>query len=379
MVGALIGWASLLINFSKQTDPNNQNTKDAESILDAMSNTYNLIAGSRSITADHNKFMIKPMVVIDKTILHQEYMNDLMTIVQLRDIAAALSFFASRGTINGIQIGKLVDQINPNRRGGMNAYKGAEAFGDGFDAVVGMQSNEPPVQVDGQEANPTSLNDTKTSVNGSDVTQLTEYYPLALGRTVMAEVSVDDKKGTFPISFRQKPVPVDNNQIVGIFKLGKPDEKWGERFLMHEIGDVTTPELLTGSDKIKEKFRLRDQELSGFYKEASDRDWNNKKASLRTGLVSLNTLANIFIISADTARQVRMDTGMDFYKTSGLAEVFKKVRANTIVIADEDNGVFDFFTYGDGRPETFTRNEIKVRAKKDNVTDLAALLKIIHN
>ena len=142
--------------------------------------------------------------------------------------------------------------------------------------------------------------------------------------------------------------------------------------------EITPAELLTGDDIIREKFRIRHAELSGYYEEANARAARNRMATLRTGTLSLNTQANCFVISADTARQIELNLGLRFDNPNARAKIFSKVYANTIVVVNERRAVFTFYVDGAAIPDTYTRNEIKSKvAKEGTSTTLQDLLKLL--
>ena len=89
-------------------------------------------------------------------------------------------------------------------------------------------------------------------------------------------------------------------------------------------------------------------------------------------------MANTFILSRATADQLELEIGRTFKRASTRDQIFKAVKANTIVIADDGAGVFTFYTNGVDLPETYTRREISVKAAKESgantLTDLVKLL-----
>lgn len=338
-----------------------------------------------SLVASAQKTMIRPVVVIEQSVIHQEYASDLMTIIQLRDIQATLTHLRLQGSIGGVAIGKYIEPIRPTRGAGrrMGSFGGLESFGGtnlvkpeadlaGLEAFNGRQDPkaEPAKKEDG------------VNIGGKDLqTVLTEYAPLALGRTVDAQLTFDDKVVNFPLTFRQIPMPVNQQDLERIFDHAKGEETWQTRMDKLEVGMITPPELLTGTDIIKEKFRIRLDDLkaqTGYINDAIKNQRGHMTATLATGSMSLNNMANTFVMSDSTARQIELTTGKSFAQPSQRETLWKGLSANTIVICNEARGVFTFYTMGEKRPEVYTRNDLKQKASKENsvgsLTDIMKLL-----
>ena len=281
------------------------------------------------------------MIVIEQDLIHQEYMTDLMTIIQLRDVLAIMIHLANQGRVDGIKIGSLIDSINPNRAG-MMAYSGLESFGGSniLPPVAGTEAQQ------NDDKKPQANLEGVVNIDGKDFAELREYMPLAVGRVVNAETQIGAVKVKTPFIFRATPIITATKNIETTFEAAKPEEGFFGRIDMMKNEEITPAELLTGDDIIREKFRIRHAELSGYYEEANARAARNRMATLRTGTLSLNTQANCFVISADTARQIELNLGLRFDNPNARAKIFSKVYANTIVVVNERRAVFTFYVEG---------------------------------
>jgi hypothetical protein len=358
MIGTIISWSAALLQVASKLKPDDKEIKESKNIVDGIGTAYNVL-NTTSVSQSAGKVLIAPMVVFENTLIHQEYMSDLMTIVNLRDIKDALTHLAMQGQIGGMKIYEFVNQINPNRAGFMS-LKGAEALDPPNVNVVKLGKPEPSV-----------------NIGGKQYADLVEYTPLAIGRTVEASVSIDGKPVTFPLNFRQIPMPVSASNLENTFAATKLEDGFYARVLDYKGGSITGPEFLSGTDKIKEEFKIRNNDLSGYYKEASARESINRAASIRTGIISINSLANTIIMTKETADRIELENGIKF-NSSGLPRIRKAVKANTIVIVDDGMGIFTFFSAGSSMPEVYTRKEITVKSKKDTSLDLASLMKLFN-
>ncbi|QDH47070.1 putative capsid and scaffold protein [Aeromonas phage LAh10] len=368
MILEAVSFGQMLSTVAKIFGKGKDLTDAIDPVLDTAAKAMNLM-NTRSVSQSASRTLISPMVAIERDLIHQEYMTDVVTVVNIRDIKDALSHLALQGEVDGIKISHLIDQINP-RRAGLLALSGLEAFSGNESAA--------PVQNKGTKIPATGKESPRVSIGGKEYSDLTTFQPLAVGRTVIASVRIGSGNPVeFPLNFRQVPIPVSSNDLEAIFSAARSTDGFFGRISMLQGGEITLPEFLTGTDEIKREFNIRMNDLSGYYSEAMARDSNNKKAALRTGLVSMNTMANTIIMSKATANQIELEHGLRFDR-NGITKIRQKVMANTIVIIDDDSGLFTFWNAGQPLPEQYTRREIQVTAKKDTSMDLASLMKMFN-
>ena len=374
MIGVAVNWGSFLLDMAKQLYPDSKEIGDAADVAGKVRRSYNVIS-TGSVHQSANKAVISPMVCIQSSLVQQEYMSDLMQIITIRDVVATLTHLALQGSVGvGVKIENVIGTINPNRAG-MMALQGIEALDTSLKPLKKVSGAEANEEGDNGEKNP----DTHIAPNGKSFSDINEYVPLAVGKTVMATIYTDSgKEILFPLTFREIPVPVTNKDLLRVFSAAKIEDGFFARLSMMKAGEITTPELISGKDIIKEKFRIKNEDMSGYYKEATKREQGNRAAALRTGLVSLNTLANSFIISKDFANELELELGRRLTDPRGREKIFHAVKANTIVVCNEDRGIFTFYTIGNDMPEEYTRKDLAVKSKKDtssnNLADLVKLL-----
>lgn len=369
MIVETISFGMMLSTIAKVIGKGKDITDQVDPMLDSATKVVNFVNGitnTRSVSQSAGRVLISPMVAIERDLIHQEYMSDVMTVVNIRDIKDALTHISMQGEVDGIRISSLIDQINP-RRAGLLALAGAEAF-------AGNEAHAPAVKEKAEKNPETKM----VTIAGKQYSDLTTHQPLAIGRTVMASVRIGNGDPVeFPLNFRQVPVPVSTKDLHAIFEAARVTDGFFGRVTMYQGGEITQPELLTGTDQIKREFNIRMNDMSGYYDEAMARDSNNRKAALRTGLVSMNTMANTIIMSQSTADSIELELGLRFDR-SGIDKIRQKVLANCIVIVDDDSGLFTFWTAGQPLPEKYTRREIQATAKKDTSMDLQSLMKLFN-
>lgn len=363
MIPQILSLGTMLTQLGSYFKSTQDLANEARDVIDSANKAYNVL-NTGSVSQSASRTLIAPMVAIEDALLHAEYMSDLMTVINLRDIRDTLGHLSLQGKVNGMTIGNLVDSINP-RRAGYLSLQGAESFA----AVSGLEA------IGDKKDQPKKETSNKVTISGKTYSDLNEYTPLAIGRTVEASVTIDGTTLNFPLTFRQVPVPVSSNDLLTIFEAARPQDGMYARFMMWRSGELTTPEFLMGTDQIKKEFNIRKDDLSGYYTESQERNLENKKAAMRTGVMSMNTMANTIIMSADTARNIELELGVSF-DSRGIGKIRKAVMANTIVVCNDATGVFTFYYSGSSMPETYTRREITTTSKKDTSMDLASLMKL---
>lgn len=370
MIGNVLGLGSYLLDIASKFYPDSKDINSAAKVAGQVQRSYNVVS-TTSVHQSANRAIIAPLVGVEQSLLHQEFMADLMQIIMLRDVVATLTHLALEGTVAmGVQIKDVIGSINPNRAG-MMALMGCEAW-----------DNNIPNGDKSDDKDPANKNPDQAyvQVGSKSMPDLNEYTPLAVGKVVNATLTTErGNKIDFPLTFRQIPVPMSTKDLKRTFSAAKIEEGFFARLTMAKTKEITYPEFLSGKDVIKERFNIRNEEMSGYYKEALRRETGNKLTAVRTGQVSFNSMANSFIISQETATQLELDLGKRFRDPRSREGIFKAVVANTIVVCNEDRGIYTFYTHGSDMPEVYTRKDIAVKSKKDSGSNtLADLVKLLN-
>lgn len=380
MIGQMLGWGSAILGLASNLSSGDKEIASAKSTLDTIHKAYNVLNTS-SVSVSAGRAIISPLVLFEQSLMHQDYMTDLMTIVNLRDIRDALTHINFQSKVGDIRIAELVDSINPNRTSGFLCYRGVEAYRPPRGSVLAQIENGETDQTDDESDNrgrdEKEKQQDKTMFESSEFKGLGEYSPLAMGRTVNACISYDGKQTTFPLTFRQIPVPAPTAGLEKMFEAVRNGDGWSVRIKEFKAGGITWPELLNGIDEIRREFKIRTQDMTGYYKEANARETRNRVESIRTGNISMNSLANTIILTKETADLIEANIGITF-GGSKMDQIRKAVKANTIVVVDDRRSVFTFYSMSSNLPEKYNLAGIKQKAKKEDAGSLEALIKLLN-
>ncbi len=381
MIGQLLGWGSAILGLASNLSNGDADIGSAKTTLDTINKAYNVL-NTNSVSTSAGRAIISPLVLFEQSLMHQDYMVDLMTVVNMRDIRDALTHINFQSKVGDIRVAELVDSINPNRSAGFLCYQGAEAFRPPRGSVLEKIQNDDTANPEegkaaGRNGEVKEKAQDRVSAEASEFKTMTEYAPLAVGRTVNASISYDGKPANFPLTFRQIPMPATTANLELMFDAVRNGDGWSVRTKDFKSGGLTWPEYLNGVDEVRREFRIRTQDMTGYYKEAGARETRNRVESLRTGILSMNTLANTIIMTKDTADSIESDIGLSF-GGSKMDQIRKHVKANTIVVVDDRKGIFTFYSMSSNLPEKYTLSGIKQKSKKDDAGSLEALIKLLN-
>lgn len=367
MFGDILNAGSFFLDVMKKLYPESDDIGAAAKVADQARNAYNVV-NTTSVHQSAGRTLFTPMVVVDDSLLHQEYMQDLITVINIRDIVATLSHFALKNAESvGVNIREYVGAANPNRAGLLSLISGLEAYANG--------------NIPATPAEDVNKGAGRVNVGSAKVYQdLQEYVPLSVGRVVNA--TVFGKNGAqvdVPLTFRQIIVPASDKSMESIFNAAKIEDGMKMRWIMKKNGEITNPEWFNGADIIRERFKTLNTDNTGYYEEAMKRDTRNKLEAVRTGTISINTMANTIILNEDEASRLEILIGKSFKNAGSRKDIFKKLSANTIVICNDGRDIFTFYTHGQMMAESYTRRELAVKSKKEAATSsLEGLVKLLN-
>lgn len=364
MIGTALNIGSFFLDIAKQLYPESGDIGAAAKVTGRARHAYNVL-DSGSVQRSSGRTVMSPMVAVDKSILHAEFMGDLITVLNIRDVVATLTHFSLENANQvGVRIENLIGSVNPNRAGMLSLLAGVESY----NTSIPVPSSKEEKVVNQITTNPKTVQD------------IMEYAPLSIGRVVNAVAYGENgAKVDIPLTFRQIVIPMDSAQLNLVFSAARKDEGLRMRWLMKRSGEISHPEWFDGGDIVKDRFKLKNKDTTGYYKEAMKRDTGNTLQAIRTGEVSANDMANSFVLSADEATNIELSIGKRFANPTARQAIFEKLNANTIVVCDEGRGFFTFYTDGQSIPDVYTRRDLTVKAKKESsATSLGDLVKLLN-
>lgn len=388
MIGTVLSLGQTILGITNQlSDGKDQKILDAVKTVDVTKGLYDSMT-TNSLNKLTNATVVNPMVVIENVIRHEEYMLDLMNVIQLMDIRNILNYFTVNTVIDGVKLADLISPVSTNR-------SGWESFNkvDNYESLTGLEAlkenkggkstryHGTEDKDDGDGFNkPKNIYFNNTNKTDDIQADITEYPPLAVGRTILAEkVNSAGVKIKFPLTFKITPISVSTPELIKIFQATSIQTGYKARRLMLKSGEITTPEWFSGSDIVKAKFRARDKEYTNYISEMESKATKSAITFAKTGIFNLNTEANTFIMTSNTLRQLEVLNGFKMTNAGSRQKVFKTVLATRIVVVDPDRGTFTFYYNGIQNVDVFTKNDLKSKSNKaSGAESIEALVKLIN-
>lgn len=368
-VGYVIGLAGLVTRIaSNLTNKKDDDIEAARSVVDTLQSMYGSVS-TTSAAQSASKVLIAPVVLFEDTLMHHEQINNIMIMINLRDVLNVTTHFKLKPKFGNISVGELVGEVNPNRVSGMMALSSSSGL-EAYDA--------PKLKVESNTSeNKDSSKDPVFCINNKKTIDLKEVPNLVVGRVIDVTISNGVETVDIPLIFRQTPLPVPAEGIKVMFGNVKNEDGWKARVLMKKSGEITNPDLMGGDDIIKREFKTLTSDIGAYYKESNDRFTRNTIEGFRTGIHSMNKIANSIIISQDTARDIETKYGFTF-GGSRMGDIRKVVKANNIVIIDDGASTVTLYSLSGAMAETFTFKMLENMVKKEQSVDYKGLLQLFN-
>lgn len=255
---------------------------------------------------------VEPLVIIDKSIVNQPYMEDLMKMSLSQFAAYYLQAVNMLSNVGRIETLKMFDTLNPNRT--MMSFESegnvfsSELYSKGLPSLEAFSTPAPrgliakaSLEADGSdEEKPKEAPGMSAS---SD--KIMEAENLAVGKLLNVEISdpASKKMVKLPVLIRMIPAPIDSDTITHIFSAGGK-QSWSNRLFLAKTGQIRFwRDLVLGMDIVDQHFNALVKDKTGVYKEISDRRRNNLAKSIATGRVSMADASNVAIVSSETLKK----------------------------------------------------------------------------
>lgn len=349
---------------------------------------------------------VEPIALVDKTLVHQSWMYDVMSVANSIFTGYYLQAVALSATaINGVSAMRVLDTLNPTRdvadaantfivdtlNNGpsllsFEAYRyglpmpgeafGLEAFGDKYkdaynDPLAAARRYNDARQeeraAEEDEANDKSQShgvQKMTIGDNKTLSSVSEAVNLSVGR--LFEVNIQQGSNSFkiPVSIRLISTVVDANILAHILGDGGQNKSFKERYHAWRAGQLEfIRDIVFMQDLIDQHKQLLAKDESGTYAEIMKRRRNNGMAAQLSGNPSIGTASNIVVISKRTAQNVeRMENGR-FSDPKFRTRMFKNTYMLILFVIDEDMERVTIYHRDIALPTQLSIKELKVSSK----------------
>lgn len=318
---------------------------------------------------------VEPIVLIDKVLINQPYMVDILkytTSTVAGYYLQAVNMLLGVGRIDTL---KVFDALNPNRSLGVGVNSSVvskETFAMGLPSLetftkpvrsnlVFQYSNEDDAPANGMSADVSNA-------------KLTEVESLSVGKLLNVEVRDGKEKAKIPVLIRLIPVEAPSDTLVQIMSAGGR-ESWAHRWFLVKTDQIRFwKDFVFGQDLIDEHMKALMNDKSGIYKAITDRRRNNFAKSVSSGQVSLADASNIAVISNDTLRSTTNKLYGNIDDPAVRQKIFDNSYLMILIVVNERYERVTIYHRGLDLATTYRYDELKAQEKKGN--EVAELFKM---
>jgi len=328
---------------------------------------------------------VEPLVLIEKQLVEQPYMEDVMKMALSTFTGYYMQAVAMVMNVGRIDTLKVLDSLNPHRSaGGIKDIKDAvwskESYTVGLPSMEAFSEPMEPKLIVSIEANKNPDGEKKESKPGVSVTdnmdkKLYESENLAVGKLVNVELIDKENKGTLPVLIRLIPTAVSAAALTHIFTAQAKNSSWKERYHLWRAGQIRlVRDLIFSVDMVDEHRKTLINDSSNVYVTITDRRRNNSAQAAMTDVPSMGDASNIAIISKQTARDIgkTMHGKLDSVKTR--QHIFDATYLILLIVVDEEWERVTVYHRGLATPSELSFREIK-SSEKGKGPDITEILK----
>lgn len=205
------------------------------------------------------------------------------------------------------------------------------------------------------ESKDSDLNDdtTTSSTAKGVVDRIESSSKLAIGKTLEINWESNGHRGTVVTSLRPAIQIATDASMVNILTIGTKNYEFKERW--HGVKSGALHWFYDGilaSDVIKEMRKARIQDNTGYYADALAKHRKNKISGILSLNPSIAQFSSVFIISAETARDLEVRSNINLKKFADRQKMFENSFGMVLVVVDKSwknckiysHGIHDFTT-----------------------------------
>lgn len=351
---------------------------------------------------------VEPLTLVDADLRASESTPEVMQSLLAIFAGYYLQAVAISCNVGNIQIGRHLDQFNPNRKVvdnlksfgkvaiGMEDFKDAlplpdmeeldqlslEAMVDHVPLSVRRRVEKRRDEVKAAEAtmrrNHTSEKggvDHREVADHNAVKEIHEVTNLSVGKILNVTLSDGARSATVPIAVRLLVNSVPPESLVHILSHGTEDTTFKERWHAWRAGRISfIRDLLLCQDLIDERRRHLMKDQDGAYSVLTNRKSNGLAAGIVTNRPSIGMASNLIVISENTAAQLEVQTHHQLRVFSQREKIFKDTGIMILVVVDTHHEVCTFYSRGIASPTVIGIRDLKA-SNKGNGPDVSDILR----
>ena len=319
---------------------------------------------------------VEPLVVVDSSCLHIDFLPDVMQSLQSMFTGYYLQAVSLTADVNNIKVAKVLDRLNPSRNPDVFAFlqdaRGAwtasqESLSDHTNWKLAYESyrwrlpvegNIPAMEAEAKELTRSAAVSDKTTSSASEIANL------SVGKLVNVEIKAGDHTLTLPVAIRLLASDMPSSSVIKLMLSGTQNNSFTERYYKWRSGRIEfVRDLILCQDLIKEHKKAIYNDKNGTFTEIMRRAKDNKLSAYMSKQPSLAAASNMYVLSEATAQQLRSESGIDLDNFSERQKIFDTTYGMIIVVVDPEFRRIRFYHRDIRLPSSVGAQDIKGNQK----------------
>ncbi len=214
---------------------------------------------------------------------------------------------------------------------------------------------------------------TSSELGRNTVEQIQQDSNLAVGKLLEVNVTVGGKSFTIPVNVRLNTYTAAPNDIANIVANVDPHKSAKEVKALHQAGLISLWDALTGKTAAKEWRKAAMNDKTGVLMREQGRRTNNKIQGLLTGETSFGDISGIYVISANTAREVEGIIGAKLSNFRAREKLLEKTAVMLLAVVDPSWKTVTIYHHSLDSESVYSFSDLK-RGGKSNNHDMGMVL-----
>lgn len=319
---------------------------------------------------------VEPLVVVDSSCLHIDFLPDVMQSLQSVFTGYYLQAVSLTADVNNVKVAKVLDKLNPSRNPDVFAFlKDAgqawslsqEALADNTNWKLAYESyrwrlpvegNLPAMEAEAEVLTRSAVISDKTAATIADIANL------SVGKLVNVEIKTDNHTLILPVAIRLLASDMPSSSVIKLMLSGTQNNSFTERYYKWRAGRIEfVRDLILCQDLIKEHKKAIYNDKNGTFTEIMRRAKDNKLSAYMSKQPSLAAASNMYVISEATAQQMRTESGIDLDNFSDRQKIFDTTYGMIITVVDPEFRRVRFYHRDIRLPSSVGAQDIKGNQK----------------
>ena len=329
---------------------------------------------------------VEPMVLVDKRVAQQPYIEDILH--------AGLNLFAGyylqavslSVDIGNVNVMRLLDKLNPNRDP-LDAVSNTSWSLTSFESNAGglpFPDQQIPAEYTQEDLGRQAQRQAKhiedaDSLSGSDfedaIKDINENANLSVGKLINVDVKSNGEEASFPIQVRLRTNMIRPDVLAHTLSLSAKEVSKKERWHQWRSGQIGFfKDLVLAQDMIDQHRDNLLKDASGYYRSRMDNRRKNVLSAVLSGNPSVATASAMMVMDAETAKELERKTRGKLENFKHREKIFSESYAMMFFDVDPEWEQITIYNRSIEEPTEVSVREIQRANKRNNGPDITEIL-----